>query len=133
MAPTSVTGTVAFYDGNTYLGSGTLASGVYSLTLGSTTAGYGILQAGTHNFSATYGGSTTYSTATGTLTSTIAQSTTALTLSAPANSTYGPDRRLLCLPDADPHNRNHYPSHRAHRPGQLLLRWHSRCLWPAYL
>ncbi len=89
MSPTTATGTVSFFDGTTFLGQGTLVSGVYSLALGTTTNGYGILTAGTHNFTATYGGSTTYNSSTGSLSTAIAKSTTALTLSSPANSTYG--------------------------------------------
>ena len=91
--PTTATGTVAFYDGTAYLGTATLTNGVGSLALGAPpTTGLatgGTLTAGTHSFSAVYSGSTTYSGATGTLSTTIAQSTTTITLSGPANSTYG--------------------------------------------
>ncbi len=91
--PTTATGTAAFYDGTTYLGTCTLTTGTCTLALGvlGTASPYtgGILTAGTHNFSSVYSGSTSNASATGTLTTVIAQSTTAVTFSGPANSTYG--------------------------------------------
>ena len=89
MNPTAATGTVSFFDGTTFLGQAGLASGVASLALGTAATGGSNLAAGTHSFSATYTGDTTYNTSTGTLSPTIAKAATAITLSAPANSTYG--------------------------------------------
>ncbi len=55
VSPSSATGTVTFYDGPISIGTGTLTSGVTTLT---TT----VLPVGTHSISAVYGGSSSYAT-----------------------------------------------------------------------
>jgi YVTN family beta-propeller protein len=57
VAPSGATGTVSFYDGAVYLGQGTLAGGVATLT---TTT----LNAGTHTITAIYNGDATYASST---------------------------------------------------------------------
>ncbi len=82
VTPSTATGTVDFYDGTTFLGAGTVSSGVATLSIGT-------YAAGTYSFSATYGGDSTYASSTGTVSETVsttggspAPSTTTLTTSA---------------------------------------------------
>ena len=74
--PTTATGSVTFVDGTQVVGTATVSAGVARLT--------GVqLSVGSHTVTASYQGSTANAAARGSLTFTIAQSTTAITLSAP--------------------------------------------------
>jgi hypothetical protein len=57
VAPSAATGTITFYDGATWLGTGTLSAGTATLTTSFSTTG-------THSITAVYGGSTTDATST---------------------------------------------------------------------
>ncbi len=72
------TGTVAFYDGANYLGTGTLASGTATLSYA--------FSGGAHTLSAVYGGDTTYTASTST-TSTLTMATVSSTTAVVANPT----------------------------------------------
>ncbi|MFZ0927649.1 MAG: Ig-like domain repeat protein, partial [Syntrophobacteraceae bacterium] len=83
VSPSSATGTVAFYDGSTQIGSSqTLSSGSASV---STSA----LAAGSNSITAVYSGNTNYATSTSpVLTQTVNSASTAMSVS-PASGTYG--------------------------------------------
>ncbi|MGZ4198799.1 MAG: Ig-like domain repeat protein, partial [Thermoleophilia bacterium] len=78
VCPSGATGTVAFYDGSTLLGTAKLGCGSAWLTTSA-------LAVGTHTISAVYSGDTTYATSTATLTQTVKKAATTTTLKSSAN------------------------------------------------
>ncbi len=80
--PTGVTGTVAFANGATVLGSATVTNGVATLTTSS-------LPAGSNSITATYSGDTNYSSSVATLTQTVNKMTPTVTVTVPGTSVFG--------------------------------------------
>jgi hypothetical protein len=80
VTPTDVTGTVTFYDGSAYVGSGTLSSGGASFTTNS-------LSVGSHTLTAVYGGTSVYSSSTSDTVTVTVTASTATTASLAASKT----------------------------------------------
>src|SRR5208282_5776890 len=77
-SPSAATGTVTFLDGSTTVGTGTLSSGIATYTVSAITAG-------THSYTAVYGGNSTYAASTSaavTVTASSTQTATTTTLTA---------------------------------------------------
>jgi hypothetical protein len=76
------TGKCYYYDGATYLGSGTLSTGVTNLAAS-------VLTAGTHTITTSYGGSSTYASSSSTTSVVINQNVTTIALDSPTYALFG--------------------------------------------